>query len=516
MSNKKRHAQAVLIGIVIIAITGVIYVTEGRWNAAPVLRYLYMIPVVQAAIWFGLTGSMTVALLADLLFAPLVAIAFGRYGIFGAPTVEILTTLALLPAMAYFTGSNWGRLARQRELYQFLSGMGDLFGRSLPRRELLTEVLEQGARLIEASGGEIILLRGEEAEVAAQWGIEAEARASYQASLAHDIISENRVWRGVGLDYDADYKRVGEGPRIDSALAVPLRLEGRPVGALAFYNRPGGFSKNEQAAVEAIGSKVEVVLENFRQMAQRAESVRLQRELELAAEVQNRFLPTSMPLIPGYHIAGQTIPAREVGGDFFSFARLPDGRWYIAVGDVSGKGVVGAFFMAIATSVIDIQLQGAPPAGDLTLATRLNPLFHSRMASQKINTALCYLLLDPVSGEVHVGNAGLISPLYLCQDGVCDYVDVVGLPLGVASDTRYQEGLLRLAPGEALVLISDGVVEAHNGTRELYGLETLQVLVNSQRGASAGELSERILSAARDWSQGDLHDDMTAVVIQRI
>jgi serine phosphatase RsbU (regulator of sigma subunit) len=166
--------------------------------------------------------------------------------------------------------------------------------------------------------------------------------------------------------------------------------------------------------------------------------------------------------------------------------------------------------------VIDIQLHAPPPSGELTLATRLNPLFHSRMASQKINTALCYLLLDPASGDVHIGNAGLIAPLYLCHDGACEYVDVSGLPLGIVHNTRYQEGLLRLAPGEALILISDGVVEAHNGTRELYGLETLQTLVNSQRGASAGELSERILTAARSWSQGDLHDDMTAVVIQRI
>lgn len=516
MNAKKRQFNAILIGVIILLITGVMYVAEGRWAAAPVLRYLYLIPIAQAALAFGLTGSMTVALLADLLFAPLVGVALGRYGIFGAPTVEILMTLALMPVLAFFAGSGWGRLSRQQELYQFLSGMGDLFGRSLPRSELLTQVLEQGAKLIEASGGEIILVADETATVAAQWGIKAEPAAPYRASLAHDIMSENRVWRAMGLEYDPDYKRVSAGPRIDSALAVPLRIEGKPIGVLAFYNRPGGFGNNEQAAVEAIGSKVEVVLENFRQMEQRADQERLQREFDLAAEVQNRFLPTQMPQIPGYQIAGRTISAREVGGDFFSFANLPDGRWYIAVGDVSGKGVVGAFFMAIATSVIDIHLQNAPSASDAVLATRLNPLFYSRMASQKINTALCYLLLDPASGEVHVGNAGLIAPLYLCHDGVCEYIDAVGLPLGIVQNAHYHEGRLQLDHGESLVLVSDGVVEAHNGKRELYGLETLQALVKHERTSNAEALSHTILDAARTWSQGDLHDDMTAVVIQRL
>ncbi|MBA3468492.1 MAG: SpoIIE family protein phosphatase [Herpetosiphonaceae bacterium] len=516
MNTYKRTHRVIAIAVLLLLITGIMYIAEGRWAAAPVLRYLYLIPIAQAALVFGLTGSMTVALLADLLFAPLVAVAVGRYGIFGAPTVELLMTLGLMPLLAYFAGSGWGRLARQQELYQFLSGMGDLFGRSLPRNELLAQVLEQGAKLIDAGGGEIVLVQGDSAEIAAQWGIEAEAAAESRASLAHHIMREDRVWRAMGLDYDADYRRVGAGPRIDSALAVPLHIEGHPVGVLAFYNRPGGFGRHEQAAVEAMGSKVEVVLENFRQMEQRAERERLQREFDLAAEVQGRFLPTAMPQIAGYHVAGQTISAREIGGDFFSFAPLSDGRWYIAVGDVSGKGVVGAFFMAIATSVIDIHLQGRPGNHAIPLLNTLNPLFYARMASQKINTALCYVLLDPLSGEVQIGNAGLIAPLHVqCADGPCEYVDVIGLPLGVLSEVSYGEGRLRLAPGEALIIVSDGVVEAQNGDRQLFGLDTLQNLVKAENSANPHTLSNVILDAARTWSRGDLHDDMTAVVIRR-
>lgn len=516
MNKRTQQWRAGAIALVLLLITGVMYVAEGRWAGAPVLRYLYLIPIAQAALAFGLTGSMSVALLADLLFAPLVAVAVRRYGIFAAPTVELLMTLGLMPILAYFAGSGWGRLSRQRELYQFLSGMGDLFGRSLPQNELLTQVLEQGATLIEAGGGEIVLINGEVAEVAAQWGIEAEAVVEYRFSLAHQIISEDRVWRTMGLDYATEYQRIGAGPRIDSALAVPLHIEGRAIGVLAFYNRPGGFERHEQAVVEAIGSKVEVVLENFRQMEQRAERERLQREFDLAAEVQGRFLPTTMPHIPGYHVAGRTISAREIGGDFYSCALLPDGRWYIAVGDVSGKGVVGAFFMAIATSVIDIHLHDRPAQHTTSLLTSLNPLMYSRMASQKINTALCYVLLDPASGKVEIGNAGLIAPLYVaCADGPCEYVDVLGLPLGIVNDVTYGESYLRLAPGEALIIVSDGVVEAQNPTRQLFGLETLQMLVKRENTANPNDLSQIILQAAQTWSQGELHDDMTAVVIRR-
>lgn len=516
MNRARRHRDVISISLLLSVITIVMYLGEGRWAAAPVLRYLYLIPIAQAAMGFGLMGSMAVAILADLLFAPLVATALAKYGMFGAPTVEIIVTLVLMPVLAYFAGSGWGRLSRQRELYQFLSRMGDLFGRSLPRDQLLAEILQEGGTLIDAQGGEIILLEQGQARIAASWGIEAQATAAYQTSLAAYILKRNEPWSATSLENNSDFQRVGFGQRIDAALAVPLRLEGKPIGLLAFYNRPGGFSKQEQATVEAMGSKVEVVLENFRQVEERSERARLQREFDLAAEVQQRFLPQQLPAISGYEIAGFTQPAREVGGDFFNVLSLPDGRWYIAVGDVSGKGVVGAFFMAIAMSVIDLHLQEGQSSNQLSLANRLNPLFYRRMAQQKINTGLAYALLDSKTGHMQLGNAGLIAPLHVRNNGECDYLDLTGFPLGAVAQAQYNESMLQLQVGESLIFVSDGVVEAANHDRELFGLNRLRNLISMLSQRPASQLVSEIMNAANRWSDGQYQDDMTVVVLRRI
>ncbi len=511
-----RRIQALLIVLEVILITGMLYVAEGRVSAAPVLRYLYLLPMAQAALAFSLTGSMMVALLADLLFVPLFATRLAQNGVLAGPTLELAVTLVLLPVLAYFAGSSWGRLSRQRELYQFLSDMGDLFGRSLPREALLRQLLEQGAGLIEAAGGEIVLVDGARAEVAASWGITAKASAPYTHSLAHYVVTHNRTWSTMNLEYDTTFERVSAGPRIDAAVVVPLRLGGKSVGALAFYNRPGGFGRHEQAAVEAMGGKVSVVLENYQHIQALAERERLQREFSLAAEVQSRFLPTAVPEIGGYEIVGRTLPAREIGGDFFCFVPLQAPHWYIAVGDVSGKGVVGAFFMAIATSLIDVQLRDQLVPATSALDT-LNPWFYSRMSPQKHNTALGHLVLEPTSGQVRVGNAGLIAPLYRCSArATCDYVDVVGLPLGVVPKLAYTEQTLTLAPGDWLVLASDGVVEARNSSGAYFGLDTLRQLVASATATSATELLELIFSAVKEFCAAvEPHDDMTVLVIHR-
>ncbi|KPL91318.1 PP2C family protein-serine/threonine phosphatase [Herpetosiphon geysericola] len=515
MNRAHRQRDVISISLLLLAITIVMYLGEGRWAAAPALRYLYLIPIAHAAMGFGVMGSMAVAILADLLFAPLVATSLTKYGLVGAPTIEIIVTLVLMPVLAYFAGSGWGRLSRQRELYQFLSRMGDLFGRSLPRDQLLGEILQQGGTLIDAQAGEIILLEQGQARIAASWGFEAQATAAYQTSLAAYILKRNEPWSATSLENNSDFQRVGFGQRIDAALAVPLRLEGKPIGLLAFYNRLGGFSKQEQATVEAMGSKVEVVLENFRQIEERSERARLQREFDLAAEVQQRFLPQQLPAISGYEIAGFTQPAREVGGDFFNVIDLSDDRWYLGVGDVSGKGVVGAFFMAIAMSVIDLYLHDSPPSNQLSLANRLNPLFYRRMAQQKINTGLAYAMLDAKSGQLQLGNAGLISPLHMRKDGQCEYLDLTGFPLGAVANAQYHEAALELQAGESLIFVSDGVVEAANSQRELFGLNRLRNLISMLSQRPAAQLVNEIMSAANHWSDGQYQDDMTVVVLRR-
>ena len=518
MRIHRGHFVAIMLEIV--SITIVMYVVDRQSNAAPVLRYFYLLPIAHAALYFGLVGSMSVALLTNLLFIPLLAVSIRQAGAFAGPTVELGVTLILLPTLAFFAGSAWGQIRRQQELYRFLSGMGDLFGKSLPRTDILTQILQHGATLLEAASAEILLIEDHQAAVVASWGLDGSENSAsttpYEHSLAQHILTDNRLWSTISLEYDLHFERTHNGPRIESVLAVPLRLEGKPVGVLGFYNRPGGFGKYEQAALEAIGSKVEVVLENYRHLERVAEQERLQHEFRLAAEVQQRLLPTTMPVIAGYRLYGRTTPARDVGGDFYCCVPLPDQRWYIAVGDVSGKGVVGALFMAVASSLLEMHLHYTHDSS--ALLTTMNPTFYERMATQKLNTALAHIILEPASGQIQVGNAGLIAPLIRhCAHGHCRYVDVVGLPLGAMQQANYTEQQLEMLPGDVLVLVSDGVVEAHNPQRAMFGLERLSELIQAAPDVTANVLGEYIFQTVEGFLATAEHaDDMTVVVIERV
>jgi serine phosphatase RsbU (regulator of sigma subunit) len=248
------------------------------------------------------------------------------------------------------------------------------------------------------------------------------------------------------------------------------------------------------------------------QRAQVRERERIEQELRTARAIQHAFLPKEVPALPGWQIIPYYQPAREVGGDFYDFLPLADGRLGLAIGDVTGKGVPAALVMATVHTMLRAAVPGlASPAEVLA---RVNDLLCDEIPPGMFVTCF-YAVVDPPSGRLRYANAGH-DPPYRQHAGGAAELWATGMPLGMLSDTRYEEHEATLAPGERLLFYSDGLVEAHNAEREMFGSPRLRTLLDER--ADAAPLVDVLLDELRrftgeGWEQ---EDDVTMVTLQRM
>jgi serine phosphatase RsbU (regulator of sigma subunit) len=243
-----------------------------------------------------------------------------------------------------------------------------------------------------------------------------------------------------------------------------------------------------------------------------AQQEALRRELALAREIQSSLLPQYNPTLADFDIKGRSIPAEEVGGDFYTYLPMTGGRLGLAIGDVSGKGMASALYMAIATSVVEAQATTSPDSA--ALVRQVNNLLYRRMHDTGLNSALLYALFDLTRRQLHVCNAGLISPIYYHNGTLC-YLETYGLPLGAVAGEVYEERRIDLEPGDVLLFMTDGIVEAMNADRELYGFPRLEAVLRDGDLTSAQSVLNRVFDSIFEFV-GDVssRDDMTLVVVR--
>jgi sigma-B regulation protein RsbU (phosphoserine phosphatase) len=245
-----------------------------------------------------------------------------------------------------------------------------------------------------------------------------------------------------------------------------------------------------------------------------AQRERLNRELEIAREVQEHLFPQRLPSVPGLDYCGHCRPAREVGGDYYDFLPLPESRLGIAIGDVSGKGIGAALMMA----ALEASLRAlASVTADLAkLMTRINSLVYEASAASRYAT-LFYAEYDPRTHQLSYVNAGHNPPVVLrnskeqCQ---VFRLETGGTVIGLLPET-YQQGSFLLEPGDVIVLFTDGVSESMNARDEEWGEHRLIEFAKTCHQLPASEVMTRILAAAEQFASGaSQHDDMTLVVLR--
>ena len=237
---------------------------------------------------------------------------------------------------------------------------------------------------------------------------------------------------------------------------------------------------------------------------------RIEQELKIARVIQQQFLPTSLPNLPGWHVAAFYRPARSVGGDFYDFIPLPDGRTMFVVGDVTDKGVPAALVMASTHALLREAAPRLVSPG--AVLGSVNDLLCADTPAHMFVTCLA-LVLDAASGEAEFANAGHDVPYVRTGEGVAQ-LRARGMPLGLMPGTAYEEMRFRFQPGDCALLHSDRLAEAHGPGREMFGFRRVAQLVG--QGASGEALIELCLTELNRFTGPDheQEDDITLVTLQ--
>ena len=270
--------------------------------------------------------------------------------------------------------------------------------------------------------------------------------------------------------------------RTRAMLCVPLKVRKNIIGVIQVINKrvaPFIFSSEELEMLITISSSAAVAIDTAKMHKIILQQETLERDLKLAKEVQESFLPKALPLIENYRFAALNQPALEIGGDFYNFFRLPANKLGIVLGDVSGKGISASLFMARLTSDLQYYTLLYPDPKDLL--TQINKVLCER-AKRGMFVTLVYMLLDTVENRIRIANAGHVFPIYCDDEGarMLGSSNKKGPPLGIIPDFEYQQEIFELEENSSITIYTDGVSEAKRSDGELFGTQRLRQVIETQ------------------------------------
>jgi predicted ester cyclase len=270
----------------------------------------------------------------------------------------------------------------------------------------------------------------------------------------------------------------------------------------------GGKIVEERSLADWLGLMLPALEQQMR------ERERIEQELRVARTIQQASLPKEVPQLEGWQISPYYQPAREVGGDFYEFFELDDGRLGFAVGDATGKGVPAAFVMSATCALLGGVVTGSDSSPGEVLY-RVNETLLTRIPPNMFVTCF-YAILDPESGSLSYANAGHDLPYVRRHSGDCEELRAKGMPLGLMPGMSYEHKEMMLEPRDSALLYSDGLVEAHDPEGEMFGFPRLRKLV-AEHAAEERSLEEVLLKelysfVGEGWEQ---EDDITLLTIRR-
>jgi phosphoserine phosphatase RsbU/P len=309
---------------------------------------------------------------------------------------------------------------------------------------------------------------------------------------------------------------------LQSELLLPLAVRDKLLGfiSLGAKRSEEPYTGSDVRLLKSVAAQTGLALENANLLRTVADEVaqreRLNREVEIAREVQERLFPQKLPLIAGLDYAGHCRPALGVGGDYYDFLALPRGNLGLAIGDVSGKGIAAALMMASLQASLRSEATRAPE--NLAAAVgSINRLVYEASSSNRYATFF-YGQYDPVEGRFDYVNAGHNPPMLF--HGAGDSATVTrlepgGTVIGLLEHAHYEQGSVRLGPGDVLIAFTDGISEAMNLDDEEWGEDHLIDAVRNCGVLSAQQLLECLFEAATRFAgTAPQHDDMTLVVVR--
>lgn len=440
------------------------------------------------------------------------------------------TTSGLLEAIEGARTQTSGRFPAETVFPQRALEQGDLLaliskvGVTLLASATLDETLRQVARLVfEAVPAErcLIMLRDDAsrdlkmraAEMRDRRPDVGEVRVS--RAIIEEVVGQGRSVLTSDAQHDPRFRSstvTFQGIR--SVLAVPLGV-GERIFGLIYADSPlatSRFTEDHLKVLTTLGSVAAIRVENARLIEEHLEQQGLEREMQLAREIQQRFQPTAPPSVAGYELQGISFPSYQIGGDYYDFILCQDGRLVVALGDVSGKGTSAALLMSSLHAAVHAQVAACRPIAETVGA--VNRYLADNTPPNRFVT-LFYAELDAVTGSLSFINAGHNPPIIAHASGTTEQLGSGGLPLGIM-DLPYREGRTTLQPGDVLVAYSDGVTEQQNSKGEEFGTTRLQNVITQNLDRSAAGIRDKIEAALSAFAQGTpAGDDITLLIVKR-
>lgn len=412
------------------------------------------------------------------------------------------------------------QLKRAVEELSILNDLSRAIGASVDSQDIIRKIIDRSMRAVQAEQTVVTLVDRE-----ANQPMKTLVRAmTSSAEHPHYHVNENLLgWMHLYKRplltneprADERFKGLKWDQTIHSILCVPLMVKSELRGVLTSYNKKdaNGFTQEDQRLLAIIASQSAQIVENARLYEEEKAYLSIKEQIRLAYQIQKDLLPKAPPDIPGYDIAARSIPAQMVGGDYYDFIHVRDGRWAICLGDVSGKGLPASLLMANLQATLRGQTLVNSPVHEAI--SRSNKLLFESTDPEKFAT-LFYGLLDPVTHDLAYCNAGHEIPFVFSGEEKPNRLETGGIALGVLDVFPYGEDAVRLGAGDLLVIYSDGIPDATNEFDQPFGESRFISLLRQVRDKPAAVIIDKIVEAVQEHESGtERLDDLTLVVVKR-
>ncbi len=420
--------------------------------------------------------------------------------------------------------SGWNLSAKPESQLEALIEISNNLGSTLSVKEILPKLLDSLFKIFVQADRGFVVMRprpeaplvpvaskarrpGDEDNMRISRTIVEQALTSKQAILSADAASDERFNMAQSI---ADFQ-------IRSLICAPLIAnDGEPLGVIQIdtRNQMSRFSDQDLQVLAGVANQASIAMDNARMHEQAVEQRALQRDLEVANQMQHALLPSKSPEVAGYHFFSFYESALMVGGDYYDYVMLPEDRFAVIVGDVAGKGVSAAILMAKLSSDVRFWLAREPDTAKAM--GEINASF-SRHGWDDRFVTMVVAVVDPKTHQLTLVNAGHMPPMLRSANYEVTEIggDGAGLPVGVVDDFEFESYQRQLEPGDFVTIFTDGFSEAMNSARDLYGIEKLaEVIANKDIGPH--DLGQHVLDDVRRFA-GDFpqSDDMCLVCFGR-
>lgn len=430
---------------------------------------------------------------------------------------RILTLIASRMAVGIENARLHTRTTRQARTLLLMNEIARELTSILNLDELLRHIAELLSRLIDYQMFSILLLDegGEKLQHRFSLRFQENIHLKNDIALDQGVVGYAASHRQAVLvpDVKKDSRYIMTNPETRSELAAPLIYKDKVIGVLDLeHTRRGFFTEDHARTMTTLAAQIAIAIENARLYEEIArQEKRLERDMQMAHELQRRLLPPKNPKLENLEVAAKFVPARTIGGDLYDFFSYSSSRLAIVIGDVSGKGAPAAIYAALVSGILRSHTPIEPSPAEMLSAVNYS-LSERRIDGQFVS--LIFAVWDEAERTLQVANSGLPRPIY-CHTGKTEMIEATGLPLGLFDDAEYDEFTFRAKPGDLFVFFSDGILDARNRAGELFGRERAEQIVSRCNDKTAEEVVHLLFKAAKEHAgEEDTFDDQTVVAIR--